>query len=79
MYISGMPGTGKTATVMGVATSLRQAAAEGSLPAFRFIEINGMRLSEPRQAYVSILKVSRPVEPVDDPLPTHLLLGFSVW
>ena len=57
MYISGMPGTGKTATVMGVATSLRQAEAEGSLPSFQFIEINGMRLSEPRQAYVSILKV----------------------
>ncbi|PSN53635.1 hypothetical protein C0J52_00967 [Blattella germanica] len=39
MYISGVPGTGKTATVQEV-----------------FIELNGMRLTEPRQAYVQLLK-----------------------
>ena len=58
MCISGVPGTGKTATVLDVAANLKEAAAEGSLPPFKFVEVNGMRLTEPRQAYVAILKVS---------------------
>lgn len=57
MYISGVPGTGKTATVREVARHLRQAAQKFELPPFNFVEINGMRLTEPHQAYVSILKV----------------------
>ena len=57
MYISGVPGTGKTATVREVARCLREGEQDGSLPGFTFIEINGMRLTEPRQAYTSILKV----------------------
>jgi len=57
MYISGVPGTGKTATVREVTRSLRQACADGDLPSFKYIEINGMKLTEPRQAYVQILKV----------------------
>ena len=57
MYISGVPGTGKTATVLEVSRSLREAADAGEIPQFKFIEINGLRLTEPRQAYVAILKV----------------------
>ena len=57
MYISGVPGTGKTATVLEVGHYLRRACEEGELPEFKFVEINGMRLTEPRRAYVSILKV----------------------
>ena len=57
MYISGVPGTGKTATVLEVSRLLQEAAAAGDIPPFKFIEINGLRLTEPRQAYVSILKV----------------------
>ena len=57
MYISGVPGTGKTATVREVAEYLQTASQEGDLPEFKFIEINGMRLTEPRQAYCSMLKV----------------------
>lgn len=56
MYISGVPGTGKTATVKEVIRTLNQACHSGDLPKFNFIEINGMRLTEPRQAYVQILK-----------------------
>lgn len=58
MCISGVPGTGKTATVMEVIAYLKEAAAEETLPAFKFVEVNGMRLTEPKQVYVSILKVS---------------------
>ena len=57
MYISGVPGTGKTATVREVARCLREGEEDGSLPNFSFLEINGMRLTEPRQAYSSILRV----------------------
>lgn len=57
MYISGVPGTGKTATVHEVTRSLREAVESGELPDFNFVEINGMRLTEPHQVYVSILKV----------------------
>lgn len=49
MYISGTPGTGKTAIITVVMQSLRH-----YLPLFEYIEINGMRLTEPRQAYVQI-------------------------
>ncbi len=48
MYISGMPGTGKTATVHEVIATLQQ---DKALPTFRFVEINGMRLPEPIHVY----------------------------
>ncbi|KAL4236627.1 Origin recognition complex [Mactra antiquata] len=56
MYISGVPGTGKTATVHEVVRSLIQGYEDGELPSFKYLEINGMKLTEPRQAYVEILK-----------------------
>eukprot|EP00095_Tigriopus_kingsejongensis_P001129 snap_masked-scaffold1099_size62903-processed-gene-0.0 protein:Tk01129 transcript:snap_masked-scaffold1099_size62903-processed-gene-0.0-mRNA-1 annotation:"origin recognition complex subunit 1-like" len=54
MYISGWPGTGKTATVMEVIRTLQQQVQTGDLEAFQFIEINAMRLTEPSQAYVQL-------------------------
>ncbi|KAJ6662531.1 hypothetical protein lerEdw1_011667 [Lerista edwardsae] len=57
MYISGVPGTGKTATVHEVIRSLHQATENNELPSFQFIEINGMKLTDPHQAYVQILKL----------------------
>lgn len=56
MYISGVPGTGKTATVHEVIRSIEEAQDE--LPEFTFVEINGMKLTEPAQAYSTFLKVS---------------------
>lgn len=56
MYISGVPGTGKTATVMEIIRCLKKQVTLDELPKFDFIEINGMRLTEPRQAYVQIYK-----------------------
>ncbi|KAE8610209.1 hypothetical protein XENTR_v10012047 [Xenopus tropicalis] len=57
MYISGVPGTGKTATVHEVIRSLQESAEEEELPSFQYIEINGMKLTDPHQAYVQILKL----------------------
>ncbi|XP_051753962.1 origin recognition complex subunit 1 [Ctenopharyngodon idella] len=56
MYISGVPGTGKTATVHEVIRSLQQSAEQDEIPHFCFIEINGMKMTDPHQAYVQILQ-----------------------
>ncbi|XP_045537478.1 origin recognition complex subunit 1 [Papilio machaon] len=53
MYISGVPGTGKTATVNSALKILKD---ESDLPEFQLVEVNGMRIAEPRQAYVQIYK-----------------------
>ena len=57
MYISGVPGTGKTATVHQVIRTLKEEYEDGDLAPFKFIEINGMKLTEPNQAYAQILLV----------------------
>ncbi|KNC87403.1 hypothetical protein, variant [Sphaeroforma arctica JP610] len=56
MYISGVPGTGKTATVHEVMRQLKSSADEGDLPEFKFVEINGMQLTDIMQAYTQIWK-----------------------
>ncbi len=52
MYVCGVPGTGKTATLSEVIRSLRSKGK--NLPDFELIEVNGMQLTEPQQAYVHI-------------------------
>lgn len=54
MYISGVPGTGKTATVSEVIRVLKESQTEGDLPDFKLIEVNGMKLTAPQQIYVQI-------------------------
>ena len=49
MYISGVPGTGKTATVMEVKKTLEAYVKTGEVKDFKFIHINGMKLTEPTQ------------------------------
>lgn len=51
IYVSGTPGTGKTATVREVVASLQGAVAEEQLDDFYFVEINGMKVTDPHQSY----------------------------
>jgi len=51
LYVSGIPGTGKTATVLEVMRNLRRRSEVGELPHFHFVEINGLRLPTPQHAY----------------------------
>ncbi|CAO3630027.1 unnamed protein product [Cunninghamella echinulata] len=51
IYISGVPGTGKTATVLEVMRGLQYRSEQGEIPTFDFVEINGMKLTDPNQAY----------------------------
>lgn len=55
-YISGVPGTGKTATVNEVIRCLKKLESRNELDSFDYLSINGMKLTEPRQAYSQILK-----------------------
>lgn len=54
MYVSGVPGTGKTATVTSVIKQLQEMVDDEDIPSFEYVNINGMRLTEPRQAYVEV-------------------------
>ncbi|KAJ4290175.1 Origin recognition complex, subunit 1 [Collariella sp. IMI 366227] len=51
IYISGTPGTGKTATVREVVSHLDSAVRADELDDFIFVEINGMKLTDAHQAY----------------------------
>lgn len=58
LYVSGVPGTGKTATVLEVVRSLRRKAEAGQLPAFQFVELNSLRLPSPQHAYSHLYEVT---------------------
>eukprot|EP00898_Chlorokybus_atmophyticus_P008308 jgi/Chlat1/8479/Chrsp80S07929 len=47
MYISGVPGTGKTATVKAALRHLHEQASCGDLPSFQLAEVNGFSLQTP--------------------------------
>ncbi|MFH4975042.1 hypothetical protein AB6A40_001751 [Gnathostoma spinigerum] len=51
MYISGVPGTGKTATVL---QAVRRVLSENKKRTFLFIHVNAMELMEPKDVFVSI-------------------------
>lgn len=51
IYISGTPGTGKTATVREVVAQLNASVQANELDDFIFVEINGMKVTDPHQSY----------------------------
>mmetsp|Transcript_16965 Transcript_16965/g.36912 ORF Transcript_16965/g.36912 Transcript_16965/m.36912 type:complete len:360 (-) Transcript_16965:1753-2832(-) len=53
LYISGMPGTGKTATVHEVVRNLE---SNKTTPEFEFLEINALKLAHPYHVYTSLYK-----------------------
>ncbi|KAI8853026.1 hypothetical protein BC829DRAFT_454477, partial [Chytridium lagenaria] len=54
IYVSGVPGTGKTASLRSVIATMRQSVNEETLPDFEYFEINCMKLIEPAQAYCEL-------------------------
>ncbi|ORX45977.1 P-loop containing nucleoside triphosphate hydrolase protein [Piromyces finnis] len=56
LYISGVPGTGKTATVREVIRCLNQQVEEQKLNDFQFVEINGMKITDPTHSYILLWK-----------------------
>ncbi|KAG0706716.1 P-loop containing nucleoside triphosphate hydrolase protein [Suillus ampliporus] len=51
VYISGVPGTGKTATVHAIVRELKRMAENNETNPFTYVEINGLRIPEPSAAY----------------------------
>lgn len=54
LYVSGMPGTGKTASVHHAVRRLIESREALGLPEFEFVELNALRLAEPAQVYVRL-------------------------
>ncbi|KAI1265278.1 ATPase [Xylariaceae sp. FL1019] len=59
IYISGTPGTGKTATVREVIARLDEAVHADELDDFLFVEINGMKITDPHQSYCLLWEALR--------------------
>ncbi|GAB2246108.1 hypothetical protein Droror1_Dr00001601 [Drosera rotundifolia] len=51
LYIHGVPGTGKTMSVLAAMKSLRSEVDAGVVRPFSFIEINGLKLATPESIY----------------------------
>lgn len=51
LYIHGVPGTGKTMSVLAVMRSLRCEVDAGSIKPYCFVEINGLKLASPENIY----------------------------
>ncbi|KAK3128578.1 hypothetical protein QOZ80_6BG0463650 [Eleusine coracana subsp. coracana] len=51
LYIHGVPGTGKTMSVLAVMRRLRSEFDSGNLKPYCFIEINGLKLASPENIY----------------------------
>ncbi|KAI9074857.1 hypothetical protein K1719_043165 [Acacia pycnantha] len=51
LYIHGVPGTGKTMSVLSVMRSLRSEVDAGTIRPYCFVEINGLKLASPENIY----------------------------
>ncbi|XP_074579369.1 LOW QUALITY PROTEIN: origin of replication complex subunit 1-like [Curcuma longa] len=51
LYIHGVPGTGKTMSVLSVMRNLRSEVDAGTLRPYAFVEINGLKLASPKNIY----------------------------
>lgn len=69
IYISGTPGTGKTATVREVVAQLNASVLADELDDFIFVEINGMKVTDPHQSYSLLWEALKG----DRVSPTHAL------
>ncbi|KAK6119795.1 hypothetical protein DH2020_046464 [Rehmannia glutinosa] len=51
LYIHGVPGTGKTMSVLAVMRNLKSEVDAGSIRPYCFVEINGLKLASPENIY----------------------------
>ncbi|KAH6761969.1 origin recognition complex 1 [Perilla frutescens var. hirtella] len=51
LYVHGVPGTGKTMSVLAVMRSLKSEVDAGSIRPYCFVEINGLKLASPEHIY----------------------------
>lgn len=63
LYVSGVPGTGKTASVLEVMGGLKKQVEAGRLANFQFVEMNSLRLPSPQHLYTYTYEVSEMKKP----------------
>ncbi|KAK2641108.1 hypothetical protein Ddye_022871 [Dipteronia dyeriana] len=51
LYVHGVPGTGKTMSVLAVMRSLRSEVEAGTIKPYSFVEVNGLKLASPENIY----------------------------
>ncbi|KAL6564726.1 Origin recognition complex, subunit 1 [Orobanche minor] len=51
LYVHGVPGTGKTMSVLAVMSNLKSEVDAGSIRPYCFVEINGLKLASPENIY----------------------------
>ncbi|XP_050225555.1 origin of replication complex subunit 1B-like [Mercurialis annua] len=51
LYIHGVPGTGKTMSLLAVMRNLRSEADAGNIQPYTFVEVNGLKLASPENIY----------------------------
>ncbi|XP_031281563.1 origin of replication complex subunit 1B-like [Pistacia vera] len=51
LYIHGVPGTGKTMSVLSVMRNLKSEVEAGSIRPYSFVEVNGLKLASPENIY----------------------------
>ncbi|KAL2332171.1 hypothetical protein Fmac_019752 [Flemingia macrophylla] len=51
LYIHGVPGTGKTMSVLSVMRSLKSEVDAGNIKPYTFVEVNGLKLATPENIY----------------------------
>ncbi|XVF19265.1 hypothetical protein REPUB_Repub11eG0095000 [Reevesia pubescens] len=51
LYIHGVPGTGKTMSVLAVMRSIKSEVDAGSIRPYCFVEVNGLKLASPENIY----------------------------
>ena len=59
LYISGLPGMGKTTIVREVIEALTKERDQSSLPNFAWVEVNGMQIPKPDHVYGVIWRTLR--------------------
>ncbi|KAF9463967.1 P-loop containing nucleoside triphosphate hydrolase protein [Collybia nuda] len=72
VYISGVPGTGKTATVHAIVRELKRMAECSETNPFTYVEINGLKIPEPSAAYSLLWEGVSGHDPVKN---GHLRIG----
>ncbi|KAH7560573.1 hypothetical protein JRO89_XS10G0046500 [Xanthoceras sorbifolium] len=51
LYVHGVPGTGKTMSVLAVMRNLRSEVEAGTIKPYCFVEVNGLKLASPENIY----------------------------
>jgi len=56
LYVAGVPGTGKTATISKIIQTMDECEKAGEIPGYKAVYCNGMKLTSPKNAFLEIYR-----------------------